>query len=521
MKPMRRDDLIRDLESRRRFDLIVIGGGATGLGVAVEAASRGLVTALLEKHDFCRGTSSRSTKLVHGGVRYLAQGNITLVIDALKERGRLLRNAPHLVERLPMIVPTYRRWDSFYYGTGLKLYDILAGRLGLGKTQLLSRDEVLRHLPTLAGDNLRGGVLFYDGQFDDARLGISLARLCRRLGGCLANYVEVTGLIRRAGRVSGVQAREYFTGREFEIEATVLVNATGTSADRVRAMADPEISPRLTLSRGSHVVLPAEFLGGSTSLLVPKTEDGRVLFAIPWHGRTLAGTTDVPVDDDTTEPVPSAEEIEFILHHLGLYLSRKPPRSDVLSVFAGLRPLVGSGSGPPGKTAALSRDHTIEVIGKRLISVMGGKWTTYRKMAEDTVDRAIQIGRFTARPSQTAEMPIDVGSNHDPDVHLRSYGSGAAEIRRLTKERPELDQLLVPALPYRKAEVVWAARAEWAWRLEDVLARRTRSLLLDARASIEAAPEAARLMAAELGEDETWRRREIEAYRALAEKYLI
>jgi glycerol-3-phosphate dehydrogenase len=510
---MDRQERFRNLRRSGGFDLVVVGGGATGLGVAVEAAGRGLSVALMDRHDFCHGTSSRSTKLIHGGVRYLAQGNLGLVRDALRERGILARNVPHLVKPLPLVLPVYRRLDGPFYWTGLKAYDVLAGRLGLGHTRWLSSREVVSLLPGVSDRRLRGGVLFYDGQFDDSRLGISLLRTGERLGATLLNYVGVEGLLFRGAKVCGVAARDRETGAVVEVPAKVVVNACGTGADAIRRMADPGVRPRIALSRGSHVVLPRSCLGSDTALLVPKTDDGRVLFAIPWYGCLVAGTTDIPVETDDPEPAPAAEEIDFILAHLGRYLRETPTRDQMLSSFAGLRPLVGDG-GVPGKTSALSRDHVLEVLGEGLLSIMGGKWTTYRKMAEDAVDRAVSLGGLQAGPSVSAASGVK--GDGKGAGSLAVYGDDAAQVRELTQEHPEWEALIHPELPYLMVQVVWAARRESARTLGDVLSRRTRSLLLNARAAAEAAPAVAGLLAKELGRDKAWADDQVSRFRLLA-----
>ncbi|GAB4108456.1 MAG: glycerol-3-phosphate dehydrogenase/oxidase [Acidobacteriota bacterium] len=519
MGEMTRADQLARLKRTPCFDVVVIGGGATGLGTAVEAVSRGLSVALFESRDFCQGTSSRSTKLIHGGVRYLAQGNLTLVRDALRERGILVRQAAHLVRTLPLVLPLYRWWEGPFYWTGLKAYDLLAGKLGLGPTRWLSETEVRRELPALAGNGLWGGIRFFDAQFDDARLGITLAGTAVRLGAVILNYISVVGLLRAGGRVAGVAVRDATTGDSFEVPARVVINAAGTGADAIRAMADPAAHPRITLSRGSHVVLPASCLGGASALLVPHTDDRRVLFAVPWLGRVVAGTTDVPVEREEPEPAPTAEEIDFILAHLGRYLRERPTHDQVLSVFAGLRPLVGEGAGRPGRTSALSRDHVLEVLGGGLVSVMGGKWTTYRKMAEDAVDRAAQVGGLAAGPSRSAAMALGPSAPEKAGV-LAVYGGETEQVEKLLVERPELGEPLHPRLPYLKVQVVWAARREAALKVEDALARRTRSLLLDAAAAMEAAPAAAELMAQELGWDRQRVEQEVADFRSLATRYL-
>ena len=516
---MIRANLVRQLEEVKCWDLLVIGGGATGLGVAVEGASRGYRTLLLERHDFGSGTSSRSTKLIHGGVRYLQQGNISLVLEALHERGILIRNAPHLVHNLSFVVPLYDWWEGPFYGIGLKLYDMLAGKLGMGPSQLLSREETLRRIPTVEPAGLRGGVIYHDGQFDDARLALALARTCADLGGVPLNRMEVCGLLKGGGVVRGVAARDRVSGLDYEIEARVVVNAAGPFCDAIRQLDEPGVSPLVAPSQGVHLVLPREFLPGGSAIMVPHTDDGRVLFAVPWHERVIVGTTDTPVDRVAAEPRPLAAELDFLLEHVARYLSRDPGKSDILSVFAGLRPLVRGGEA--SHTAALSRDHTLVVSSSGLVTITGGKWTTYRKMAEDTVTSAARLAGLDERPSRTADLPIR-GWLAEPNVDREwpMYGADAVALEELCSVQPSLRQPLHPRLSYRLAEVVWGVRNEWALSVEDVLSRRTRALILDARAAMEAAPVVAALMAAELGRDEAWQEAEVAAFCALAEGYL-
>ncbi|MBT1074307.1 glycerol-3-phosphate dehydrogenase/oxidase [Geobacter grbiciae] len=515
---MTRTRLLQQLEEEKCWDLLVIGGGATGLGVAVEGASRGYRTLLLERDDFGSGTSSRSTKLIHGGVRYLQQGNLSLVLEALHERGILIRNAPHLVHNLSFVVPLYDWWEGPFYGIGLKLYDMLAGKLGLGPSQILSREETLRRIPTVEPAGLRGGVIYHDGQFDDARLAVALARTCADLGGVPLNRMEVAGFLKGEGLVRGVAARDRESGREYEIEARVVVNAAGPSCDAIRQLDDPGAQPVISPSQGVHLVLPRESLPGDSAIMVPHTDDGRVLFAVPWHERVIVGTTDTPVDRVTAEPRPLAAEVEFLLEHAARYLSRDPGKADILSVFAGLRPLV---RGEAVNTAALSRDHTIMVSTAGLVTITGGKWTTYRRMAEDTVNSAVRLAGLEERPSRTADLPIHGWlAKGGVDGEWAMYGAEAAALEELCAVQPALRRQLHPRLPYRLAEVVWGVRYEWARSVEDVLSRRTRALILDARASMEAAPEVAALMATELGRDEVWQAAEVAAFRTLAEGYL-
>jgi glycerol-3-phosphate dehydrogenase len=516
---MQREGMIRRIRDRREpWDIAVIGGGATGMGVAVDAAARGFDVVLIEAHDFGKGTSSRSTKLVHGGVRYLEQGNIPLVMSALKERGLLRQNAPHLVHDLAFVVPNYSWWEAPFYGIGLKLYDLLAGKYGFGASRLLSKEETLERLPGLEPDELRGGVVYYDGQFDDARLLIHLAMTAADHGAALANYCPATGLSRgEDGYVNGVTARDAETGEEFAIPARIVVNATGIFTDSIRRMAEPAAEPIMVTSQGIHLVFDRSFLRGDTALMVPKTSDGRVLFVIPWHGHAVAGTTDTPVDGPSLEPRPFEEEIEFILDTAARYLSRPPTRADVLSVYVGLRPLVKG----EGKTSTLSRDHVIHVDTSGLLTITGGKWTTYRHMAEDCVDHAITLGRLRDEPCPTKSLRIH-GFMDEPDLlgELEVYGSDAAAIRELAMD-PALAAQLHPDLPYLAAEIVWAARNEMARTVEDALARRTRALFLNAGAAAAMAEPVARLLAAELGRDEAWIAAQVAEFRALAQQYRV
>ncbi|MFL6289625.1 MAG: glycerol-3-phosphate dehydrogenase/oxidase [Thermoanaerobaculia bacterium] len=519
-----RDTLLPRLDDPEPWDFLVVGGGATGLGTAVEAASRGYRTLLVEQHDFAKGTSSRSTKLIHGGVRYLQQGNVALVLEALHERGLLLRNAPHLVHNLSFVVPAYDWWEGPFYGVGLKLYDVLAGRMGLGPSRFLSREETLEIIPTLEPAGLRGGVMYHDGQFDDARLAITLMRTLLDLGGVALSYMPVVSLLKESGLVRGAVVRDAETGTEREVHARVVVNATGVFADDLRRMDEPESEPILAPSQGIHVVLDRSFQPGDSAILVPHTDDGRVLFAVPWHGRVIVGTTDTPSPERSLEPRALPEEIDFLLTHAARYLTRDPSPADVLSCFAGLRPLVRTAGGTTEgmKTAALSRDHTLLISASGLVTITGGKWTTYRRMGEDTVTQAAVLAGLPEFPSGTADLRLHGWSAEvEPTMDWAVYGSDAVALSRLAEERPEWREPLHPRLPYRLCEVVWAARPEMARTVEDVLARRTRALLLDARASVEAAPEVARLMAAELGKDTEWERRQVEEYRALAQSYWL
>jgi glycerol-3-phosphate dehydrogenase len=518
---MNRNEMWGQLRSHAKpWDVIIIGGGATGVGVAIDAASRGYHVLLLEQNDFGKGTSSRSTKLAHGGVRYLEQGNIGLVMEALKERGLLLQNAPHIVHDLAFIVPNYDWWEAPFYGLGLKLYQLLAGKYGFGKSRLLSREETLTHLPTLKIEGLRGGAIYYDGQFDDARLLIHMVFTAHEQGATLLNYAEVTGFTKDTQDfINGVLARDVETGEEFHASAKVVINATGAFSDRLRQKALPSVTPIIRPSQGIHLVFGPEFLQGESAILVPHTGDGRVLFAIPWHGHTLVGTTDTPVTAAELEPVAMEKEIEFVLATAGQYLEKSPRREDVLSVFAGIRPLVRA----PGtvSTAALSRDHVIHIDKSGLMTITGGKWTTYRHMAEDGVDQAVTLGQLPEVPCATQHLKIHgYHENAKEFGHLSIYGSDAAEIGKLARSDAKLGEQLHPALPYIKAEVIWAVRQEMARTIEDVLARRTRALFLHAGAALEMSSSVAQLMAPELGWDASSQAQQIASFHRIASNYL-
>ncbi len=518
---MNRQEQFERLRSRQEpWDLLIIGGGATGVSCALDAASRGYQAALVEQHDFGKGTSSRSTKLVHGGVRYLEQGNLTLVMEALKERGLLRENAPHLVGDLAFVVPNYEWWEAPFYGVGLRLYDLLAGKYGFGASRNLSKEETLERLPTLKQEGLRGGVVYYDGQFDDARLLIHLARTAAEQGATLVNYCPVIALRRNSQNVvCGAVLRDEESGAEFEVRARAVINATGCFSDAVRRMADSEARPMIAPSQGVHIVLDGSFLRGGTAIMVPHTSDGRVMFAIPWHGHTLVGTTDTALEKVSLEPLPLAEEIDFILETAGQYLDHAPSRADILSAWAGIRPLVKSAEG--GSTASLSRDHSIHIDFNGLLTIAGGKWTTCRHMAEDCINQAAVLAGLDEQPCVTRRLRIHGYHHHAARFgHLAVYGSDAIGIQEMIRTHPPRGARLHPELPYTEAEVVWAARWEMARTVDDVLARRTRALLLSARAAAAMAPRVAEILASELGLAEEWQREQVEAFQALAAGYV-
>lgn len=506
---MNRTEAVAQLDGA--YDVLVIGGGATGLGVAVDAVTRGYSTLLVTADDFAQATSSRSTKLIHGGVRYLERGDIKLVREALHERGLLLRNAPHLVHDLRFLIPCYKYWQIGYYGSGLKAYDLLAGGLNLTASGPVGRERALTMVPTIRTEGLKGGVAYSDGQFNDARLAIALARTAQSRGGVLVNYARVTELIKDGGRLAGAVVIDQKTGREHRVRARAVVNAGGIFTDSVRRMDDPSTAPILAHSRGTHIMLDHSFLPADAAILVPRTDDGRVVFIIPWEGRTLVGTTDIPVEGAELEPIPTEEEIEFLLHYAALYLSRTPSRSDVLAAYAGLRPLVRGGT---ASTAQLSRDHTLLVSDSGLLTITGGKWTTYRRMAQDTVTRAAQVGNLQARPCATERLKLVGAEATDP--RWRELGATGEEI---FEYEGRYMGLLHPRLPYSKAMAAYVIDREMPVELDDVLSRRLRALLLDAAAAVEAAPEVARLMADLQGHDDGWVRDSVERFRTLAQRY--
>jgi glycerol-3-phosphate dehydrogenase len=517
---IRQQMIDRARDRRTPWDFIVIGGGATGVGVAVDAAARGYEVLLLEQHDFGKGTSSRSTKLVHGGVRYLQQGNVPLVMEALHERGLLRRNAPHLVRELAFVVPNYLWWEAPFYGIGMRVYDLLAGRHGFGHSRVLTTEEVLGRIPTLEQDGLRGGVLYHDGQFDDSRLLIDLVVTAADKGACLVNYAPVLRLSKDgAGYVNGVTFVDAESGAEQAATARCVINATGAFADGVRRMDDPGVAPMIAASQGVHIVLPKRFLGCETAVMVPRTRDARVMFAIPWHDHTVVGTTDTPIAEVSLEPRPMSEEIDFILETAAGYLSACATRRDILSVFAGIRPLVKAGDA--GNTAALSREHTIQISKSGLVTIAGGKWTTYRKMAEDCVNHAATLAGLDERPCPTRDLRIHGAHESAPAFGVYAdYGADAFALQGLVEGRPDLGAVLDAEVPVKAAQVYWAVRREMARTVDDVLARRTRVLSLDAKAALRMAPAVASFMAAELGRDDAWQREQVAEFSTIAERYL-
>jgi len=508
------------MQPGREWDLLVIGGGASGLGIALDAIARGYSVLLLEQADFAKGTSSRSTKLVHGGVRYLAQGDIKLVREASIERGLLHRNAPHLVKDQTFIVPVYSLWDRLKYTIGLKLYDRIAGRLRLGPSYFISKKETLERLPGIRAKGLKGGVQYHDGQFDDSRLAINLVQSIRERKGDAINYIGVTGLLKDdRGIVNGVIATDTLTAQPFSFKAKAIVNATGVFVDDILQMDNAGSRKSICVSQGVHIVLNKEFYPGTEALMIPKTSDGRVLFAVPWHDKVVVGTTDTPVDEASLEPKALEKEIRFILETAGTYLVKKPTRSDVLSVFAGLRPLAAPKDGEQ-KTKEISRSHKIIVSPSHLFTILGGKWTTYRKMGEDLVNRIEKEKNWLHHQPATASLPIH---GHTQQVDWNDpfyfYGSDAPKLR--AQMNGDAQQWISEELKIHKTQVEWAVREEMALTLEDVLSRRTRALLLNAREARRIAPQVAAIMAKTLGKDEAWATTQVEQFNRLTEQYLL
>ncbi|NLJ43052.1 MAG: glycerol-3-phosphate dehydrogenase/oxidase [Bacteroidales bacterium] len=519
---MNRNSLIQTLldEPEKLWDVIVIGGGATGLGVALDSVTRGYKTLLLEQSDFSKGTSSRSTKLVHGGVRYLAQGDVLLVKEALHERGLFLKNAPHLTANQEFVIPVYTLWDVILYTVGLKFYDLLAGRLSMGKSYFISRRKASERLPLLKSEGLKGGIVYHDGQFDDSRMAVALASACVENGGTVLNYFRVDGLFKdETGKIKGVDASDVLSGRKFRIKSRLVINATGVFADEIHRMDDSSSRATIRPSQGVHVVLDNVFLRSSSAIMIPKTDDGRVLFAIPWYGKVVVGTTDTPLNDITLEPRALDEEIDFILKTAGKYLTVPPKREDIKCVFAGLRPLAANPDKPEA-TKEVSRRHKITLSPSGLLSIIGGKWTSYRRMAEETIDKAIRSGILVRKPCATKHFRFYSENGNPKYERLKIYGSGAGEIEKLINEDPGKEDLIHNRLPYTKAEIIWICRNEMPVKLEDVLARRSRALFLDARASLDAAPVVAEIMARESGAGRDWIKKELVDYTDLVKKYL-
>lgn len=516
---MKREEQLEKLYQNNEFDIIIIGGGATGLGCAIDAATRGYRTLLLEKYDFAKGTSSRATKLVHGGVRYLAQGNIRLVREALLERGRLLKNAPHVCKTLSFVMPSYKWWQKWYYGIGLWIYESLSGKLSLGKTKFLSKTKTLEYLPDVSQKKLTGGVLYFDGQFDDSRLAINLAKTAIENDATIINYCGVIDFIKSDNKITGIIAKDEFSQNEIYIKGKAIINATGVFADDLLQLAEANSKKTIAPSQGIHLVVEKHFFRGNTAMMIPKTDDGRVLFVIPWYDKLILGTTDTPVKYTSKEPIALREEIDFVITHFNRYTTSEIKYSDVKSVFVGLRPLAKVQN--ENSTAVMPRDHVIKILSSGLIHVTGGKWTTYRSMAQHTIDKAIQYAKLNFSNCKTRHLKIHGWTNNISNSHFSIYGSDAVYIEELIEKDSSLSEKIHQNYPYTKAEVVWFIHNEMAQTIEDVLARRIRLLFLDANAAIESAPVIATILAKIKNKSQQWEQEQIEIFKTLADNYLI
>ena len=504
---MNRSEQLQSLDTDTIWDIIVIGGGATGLGTALDAATRGYKTLVLEGHDFAKGTSSRSTKLVHGGVRYLEQGNIKLVREALRERGYLLKNAPHLTSIQTFIVPVFSGWEKMFYGLGLKFYDLLSGKLSLGDTQILSKKETVEHLPTINAEKLAGGILYFDGQFDDSHLAIEIAATAIKKGATVLNYCKATGFIKTNGEITGVECIDVLSEKKYTLKTKVVVNATGVFTNAIVQMDNQLEHDLVSPSQGIHLVIDAKFFPSTDAMMIPKTDDGRVLFAVPWHNKVVLGTTDTPIEEVSYEPKPLEEEIEFIIKHINRYCTSLITRADVNAVYVGLRPLVKQKT--KVSSALISREHHLSVSSSGLITITGGKWTTYRKMAADAVDNAAFIGKFKKEKCITAHTPI--GDEKEKETRMKE----------ILKNDISLKELVDPNYTFTKAAIVYAVKYEMAICIEDILARRTRLLFLDAKLAITLAPMVASIIAPYLQKDKSWEAAEVESFNQLADQYIL
>ena len=521
---MKRSEQLSKLNETKEWDVIIIGGGASGLGTALDAASRGYKTIMVEAVDFAKGTSSRSTKLVHGGVRYLEQGDISLVKEALKERGLMAQNAGHVVKNQTFVIPNYNWWGGYFYTIGLTVYDLLAGRLSLGRSKYISKKKTIELLPTVEQKGLVSGVIYHDGQFDDSRLAINLAQTAVEKGACVLNYTKVINLLKDdKNQVTGVLVEDKETGEKKEIKGKVTINATGVFTNSIMKMNDKVYKKYIVPSQGIHLVFDKSFLPSDYALMVPKTSDGRVLFAVPWHDKIIVGTTDTLIKSHSLEPIALESEIEFVLETAQRFLAKKPTRADVFAVFAGVSPLAA-----PEKegqsTKEVSRSHKIFVSETGLITITGGKWTTYRKIAEDIIDKAISEKKLPKKECKTEHLSIrgnQKTSTLDRENHLYVYGSDIKNIMALQNNALELKEKIHPDYDFTMAEVAWAIRYEMAITLDDILARRVRLLFLDSRAAISSCEKVARFMAKELGKDELWITNQISEFKTIANGFLL
>jgi glycerol-3-phosphate dehydrogenase len=504
---MNRPEQISKLNDSGIWDIVIIGGGATGAGAALDAATRGYKTLLIEQYDFSKGTSSKSTKLVHGGVRYLQQGNIKLVFEALRERGRLLKNAPHLTSTQAFIVPVYSLWEKIFYGVGLKVYDVLAGSLSLGKTKLLNKKQTIQQLPSINTNKLFGGILYFDGQFDDSNLCIEILGTAAKKGATIINYCKAIGFLKDNHKITGVEIMDTYTQNIYKVNAKVVINATGAFTNEVVEMDDQNQQDFVRPSQGIHFVINKNLFEGSAAMMIPKTDDGRVLFAVPWHGKVIVGTTDTPIEKSNIEPIALEEEIKFVLEHINRYGTQKITRDDVNSIFVGLRPLISTKN--KGNTSGVSREHALHISLSGLVSIIGGKWTTYRKMAIHAIDNAAFVGKLPKKHCVTANLPIDLSIQKQNVIH------------QIMEAHPEYANKIHTDYVYQLAEIVYAIRHQMATSVEDILARRIRLLYLDARVAMQVAPNVAIVMAKELNKDESWIQQQVTEFNNLASKYIL
>lgn len=520
---MKRSAMIDKLESHQQeFDFVIIGGGATGIGVCLEAITRGYSVILLEQSDFTKSTSSKSTKLVHGGVRYLAQGDVALVREACVERGRLLKNAPHLVRNQSFIIPTFSWFDELMYTVGLTMYDMLAGKYSLGRSLWISKKKTLKRMTSLNSKNITAGVLYHDGQFDDSRLAVNVLQSSAELGAVVLNYFRVHGLDKGTdGKISGVEAIDLESGKTYSIKGKAIINATGVFADEILQMDTPSAEKTIRPSQGVHLVMDKSFLPGNDALMIPKTDDGRVLFAVPWHNRIVVGTTDTPLNESSLEPVALDDEIKFILETAGRYFTSVPERKDVLSVFAGLRPLAAT-KGDGKKTKEISRSHKIIVSQSGLFTLIGGKWTTFRRMAEDLLKSVEKSKNWQRTKSQTRNFHIHgYQSEIDRNDALYFYGADKMLLNELCSKNIGYQNLISEKLQLFEVQVYWAVHNEMARTVEDVLARRTRCILFDSRESVRIAPVVAKIMANELEKDAEWVDSQVRSFEELSKNYML
>jgi len=514
-----RKELLATAHEESLWDVVVVGGGASGLGAALDAVSRGYKTLLVEQYDFAKGTSSRSTKLAHGGVRYLAQGNIRLVLEALRERGLMQKNAPHLFSNISFMIPAYAWWAIPFYTVGLTIYDFMSGRKSFGRSKPQTKSKVIKKLPTIIQKNLKGGILYHDGQFDDARLAINLAQTIVEQGGVALNYTKAIAFEKTNNKISGVKLQDTETGEEFVVKTKAVVNATGVFVNDILQLDNPEARDIVQASQGVHIVLDKVFLPSKYGLMIPKTRDGRVLFAVPWYDKVILGTTDVPKENHVIEPKATDEEISFILETAGRFLTKKPSHDDIKSVFAGLRPLAAPKEGKT-KTKEISRGHKIYASESGLVTIIGGKWTTYRQMGEDVIDKVIKTVQLKLEITKTKTLKIHGYQLLTNSSFLGTYGTDIQKINTLIANNPDLRTPLSINSKILKAQVVWACQNEWARKLEDVLARRTRILFLDAKESLLIAPQVAEIMASELGYDDVWQEKQLHLFEKLVQNYL-